>query len=224
MPPSTTPEVAAVVQIQKPPLRVLSDPPPTRATVPLGRSASDHTGLHDMLRYGNDGGERLGCTAAAAGSRDSWAARAALLVGGQRPGLAKAAVLASQCTGELTALDAALEALGTPMEGIPVEVASQLQQRIASKERDADQVVAEQLDVGADTVDGIKLALDVSCPRRCSSVVTKQDVPTFSATVSCRLTTCRSAESSNMQLISSPGGCPLTFHVAACSLNIENRW
>ncbi len=138
-PPSTTPEVAAVVRSQEPPLRVLSDPPPTRNTVPLGRSASDHTGLHDMLRYGNDGGERLGCTAAAAGSRDSWAARAALLVGGQRPGLAKAAVLASQCTGELTALDAALEALGTPMEGIPVEVASQLQQRIASKERDADQ-------------------------------------------------------------------------------------
>jgi len=48
-----------------------------------------------------------------------------------------AAVLAGHCSGELTEVGAALRALGTPMEGVPVEVASRLQQQVAVHESSA---------------------------------------------------------------------------------------
>ena len=98
----------------------------TLAMPSIQRSMSEHSSLHKF--HGMLHGSR------SFAPPSSSAIRFAPLAPGGGTSLTKEAVLAGQCSGELSEVGAALEALGTPLEGLPVEVASQLQRRLAQQE------------------------------------------------------------------------------------------
>ena len=96
---------------------------------PITRSVSEHSSLHKFGFSGLLQGLR--------GEESSLRPRFAPLASADCLALTQEAVLAGQCSGELSEVGAALEALGTPLEGLSVEVASQLQRRLAQQERAA---------------------------------------------------------------------------------------
>ena len=97
----------------------------TLAMPSIQRSMSEHSSLHKF--HGLHGSRSFA-------PPSSSAIRFAPLAPGGGTSLTQEAVLAGQCSGELSEVGAALEALGTPLEGLPVEVASQLQRRLAQQE------------------------------------------------------------------------------------------